>query len=295
MEIRHLRYFTEVCKQKSYVKAAKICSISIQGISMAISRLEDELNTPLFVKTGKLIELTPQAKFLLPRAEAVIKIINECQDYFTHGVQKDSYLPIMITPGAIEEFVGEPLAQFKQRYNDINVYINENTDSECEKAVINHEVELAVSSGPILETSLSAELLYSEEIKLLVSDKHKLAQLNNITIKDLKGVPVVLVKFTSQMNSEFAQTCRNKGFELKIECIVDSIMTAYNLVEKQNAVSFTTDSLFKQLGRDTLKAITINNGSQVRRLYLLKLKNGKLSPQAKLFEKIIIEYRDSTK
>lgn len=295
MEIRQLRYFVEICKQKSYVKAAEICCISVQGISMAMSRLENELNTSLFIKTGKEIAFTSQAKFLLPRAEAIIRITDECNNYFTHGIQKGSYLPIMLTPGAIEEFAGEPLAKFKQRYNDINVYFSEDKDSECEKAVVNHEVELAISSGPVLESSLSAEPLYSEKIKLLVNNKHEFAKLDSIDIEDIDGVSVVLLKFTSQINAMFTRACRNKGFELKMECIADSPMTAYRLVEQQNAVSFSTESLFRQLGRENIKTIPINDCNLVRRLYLIKLKNGRLSPQAKLFEESMIQYRDFAK
>mgnify|MGYP002573043129 CR=1 FL=1 len=63
MEIRQPRYFVEICKYRNFTRAADACYISTQGISMAILRLENELNRQLFVRDKQGVTLTPAAEF----------------------------------------------------------------------------------------------------------------------------------------------------------------------------------------------------------------------------------------
>jgi DNA-binding transcriptional LysR family regulator len=66
LEIRQLVYFNAICQYKKIAKAAKACAISPQGLSMAILRLEKELNYKLFERTPMGIVLTPQANTCSP-------------------------------------------------------------------------------------------------------------------------------------------------------------------------------------------------------------------------------------
>lgn len=58
MEIFELRYFLAVAEVENVNKAADIIHVSTGSLSKAISRLENELQTPLFFKTGRGIRLS---------------------------------------------------------------------------------------------------------------------------------------------------------------------------------------------------------------------------------------------
>ena len=59
MEIFELGYFMAVAKIENVNKAAEDIHISAGSLSKAIARLEAELQTPLFFKSGRGIRLTP--------------------------------------------------------------------------------------------------------------------------------------------------------------------------------------------------------------------------------------------
>ena len=100
MEIRQLRYFVEICKYRNFTRAADACYISTQGISMAILRLENELNRQLFVRDKQGVTLTPAAEFLLPRAKKMLALNSECEAYFATGATHQSVLPVAFAPGS---------------------------------------------------------------------------------------------------------------------------------------------------------------------------------------------------
>jgi DNA-binding transcriptional LysR family regulator len=66
MEIYQLKYFEEVAKQKSYTKASEVLAVTQPTLSIAIKKLETELNVTLFEKDGKTTVLTGAGKMLQP-------------------------------------------------------------------------------------------------------------------------------------------------------------------------------------------------------------------------------------
>ena len=58
MELSALRYFIEVCRQKSITKAAAKLFISKQALSHVMIKLESEINAPLFIRTPSGVEPT---------------------------------------------------------------------------------------------------------------------------------------------------------------------------------------------------------------------------------------------
>ncbi len=53
MNIQQLKYYLEICKCRSFSKAADNLYISQQGLSMAVIRLESEFSCKLFIRTPR--------------------------------------------------------------------------------------------------------------------------------------------------------------------------------------------------------------------------------------------------
>jgi DNA-binding transcriptional LysR family regulator len=82
MDIKQMRYFVEICKCKSFSMAADKLFISQQGLSMAILRLEAELNCKLFKRTARGLTLTEHGEFLLPKAKDILRMFDLCEEHF---------------------------------------------------------------------------------------------------------------------------------------------------------------------------------------------------------------------
>jgi DNA-binding transcriptional LysR family regulator len=81
MEFYHLRSFVVVAKTGNLTLAAKQLFTTPPAISAHIKALEDELQTPLFIRSSKGMELTEKGQLLLPKAQntldSALALVNE--------------------------------------------------------------------------------------------------------------------------------------------------------------------------------------------------------------------------
>jgi DNA-binding transcriptional LysR family regulator len=74
MEMFELKYFLAVAQVENVNRAAEEIRVSPGSLSKAISRLEDELQTSLFFKSGRGIKLTPEGRLLKAKAIQILQL-----------------------------------------------------------------------------------------------------------------------------------------------------------------------------------------------------------------------------
>ena len=62
MTLKQLEYFLEIARMGSVSKAAQMLNISQPPLSMQLKALEDELGVPLFNRTKRGLEITPEGQ-----------------------------------------------------------------------------------------------------------------------------------------------------------------------------------------------------------------------------------------
>lgn len=74
MEIFELKYFLAVAQIENVNRAAEQIHVSPGSLSKAVGRLEEELQTPLFFKSGRGIRLTPEGMHLKKKAAQILQL-----------------------------------------------------------------------------------------------------------------------------------------------------------------------------------------------------------------------------
>ena len=58
MELQQIRYILAIAEEKNITKAAEKLFVSQSALSQQLLKLEQELGTPLFERSGRILELT---------------------------------------------------------------------------------------------------------------------------------------------------------------------------------------------------------------------------------------------
>ena len=77
MDLKSLRYFVEIARQKSFTAAAEKLFVTQPTLSRQIADLEDELGQKLFDRSTRRIELTEKGIYLFQQAQAILSLVEK--------------------------------------------------------------------------------------------------------------------------------------------------------------------------------------------------------------------------
>ena len=73
MTLTELRYIVAVARERHFGRAAEACFVSQPTLSVAIKKLEEELDVKLFERGGNEVSVTPLGEEIVRQAQAVIE------------------------------------------------------------------------------------------------------------------------------------------------------------------------------------------------------------------------------
>jgi DNA-binding transcriptional LysR family regulator len=293
MNIENLRYFVNVAKLGSINKATKETFITRQGISSAISKLEEELSSKLFRRSAKGVLLTEIGEYFLPYAQKMVELYDESSNEILRMSQQNRPLPIYFADGSLQEVALPAITQFMEKHASVPLIINQANDYNCDGAVEEHLTELALSPGPIDQTLFDATLLFSCNYSLIVNPSHPFANRDYVSVNDLKNIPVIILDKSIKIGTVYKHVCEKAGFKPKISMEVKDHLVIYLYAEENLGVGISTETLARRLNMTTIKAIPFIEPEMSWNLYLIKLKNIALSKNAQLFKDILLSTTDN--
>ncbi len=195
MEIFELRYFLAVAEVENVNKAADIIHVSAGSLSKAISRLEDELQTPLFFKTGRGIRLTPEGSTLKRRAAQILRL-EEDTKLELMGPESGS-LNIYISSEEILQVAFGPnlIKKVEKLFPNAKVNFLIRTDNKAIEQVADGEVHLAIVTSDVTR-DMTSKVLTDVIFQTCASEAHPIFKeyglKSNIPVEEVLQHPFVV-------------------------------------------------------------------------------------------------------
>ncbi|MCZ2100553.1 MAG: hydrogen peroxide-inducible genes activator [Chitinophagales bacterium] len=173
IQVSQLKYLLALVSTRSFSEAAEQCFVSQPALSMAIRKLEEELNITLFDRKSNPIELTEKGEIIVSQAQKIIedlafleKITAELQSLEPKGNISLSIIPTL-APYLIPLF----MKKFAEDYPSIQLSIEEDSTKAILHKLKNSETDVAILVTPIDDKSLIYNPLFYEEFYLYTNEK----------------------------------------------------------------------------------------------------------------------------
>ncbi|MCC8179583.1 MAG: LysR family transcriptional regulator [Planctomycetes bacterium] len=249
MDTRYLEFFVQTAKSGSITGAAKRLYISQQGLSTAIARLEAELKCTLFTRTAKGIALTDEGEFLLPRAEKMLAVLEECTSRF--GVDsKPQTIEVACAYGVVGEFWDRLLMGFQSQNASIELTISEYPDLLCESAVWEEKADVGLTVGPLNPDKFDRTMLFKHEVTAIAHRSHPLAGRKELTIDDFRDVPIITMNKHFRVHHNLYRRCRAAGFEPNLVAEAAEVALVHKLVQHNFGIGFTVDFISRDIPQE---------------------------------------------
>jgi len=195
MTITQLKYVLAVAKYQNFTLAASHCFVTQPTLSMQIQKLEETLDTQLFVRNKKPIQLTDIGKKIAEQARIVVEESNRINDIidqqkgFIGGDFKVGIIPTVM-PTLLPLFI----KGFLRKYPEVNLIIEELTTEEILKKLNEGQLDVAIAATPLNEESIKERVLYYEPFVGFVPEQHRLFDTEKIAVEDLDIQDIILLK-----------------------------------------------------------------------------------------------------
>lgn len=201
MNLNQLYYFKKLSEVKHFTKAAQELHISQPSLSYSISSLEEELGTNLIQRSGRIISLTENGvEFLkyadssLSELEKGIKIVKKNEDVQTGKVD----IGYIYTIGS--SYMPKLIKEYIQTYHFETTFdLFSSPTSTVIEGLKSGKFDIIFSSYVKNEPDLEFFPILAQKVVIIVPEKHELAKLEKVTLKQVSAYPIVT--YNSHSNS----------------------------------------------------------------------------------------------
>jgi len=194
MTLTELKYVVAVARERHFGRAAEACFVSQPTLSVAIKKLEEELDVKLFERGTAEVAVTPlgeqivrQAQQVLEQAAAIKEIAKLGKDPVTGPLR----LGIIYTIGPY--LLPDLVRQAIERVPQMPLMLQENFTTRLLEMLRTGELDCAILAEPFPDTGLAVAPLYDEPFVAAVPAQHPLARRKSVSAEELKNETMLLL------------------------------------------------------------------------------------------------------
>ncbi|MFR4121655.1 MAG: LysR family transcriptional regulator [Clostridium sp.] len=151
MDINYELYkvFYHVAVTLSFSEASKQLFISQSAVSQSFKVLEKKLKQPLFIRSTKKVQLTPEGEILLKHIEPAMNLIQKGENQLLEAhTLNGGQLRIGASDTICRYYLVPYLKQFHKEYPNIHIKVINHTSIECAKALENGQTDFIIANYP---------------------------------------------------------------------------------------------------------------------------------------------------
>ncbi|HWC15699.1 MAG TPA: LysR family transcriptional regulator [Terriglobales bacterium] len=289
MDFDQLNSFLEVAKLSSFSKAAERCFRTQPAISSQIRALEEEVGAKLFDRSGAKVTLTVPGKAFQAYAEDALRSLKAVK---TTIAEMERTPRGEIVVGANEAtclyILPEVFADFKRQYPKVSVSIQRAETTKTLESVLDQTVDFGVVSMPVKDSRLTAVPIHHDELVLITSARHPLAQLSHVRLEEIAKYPLVLPKL-GRTREAIDEVFQNADLKQNVSMELDSSELLKRFVAADVGIGFIARSnTSDEVHSGNLMARSFIDPPIRRDLALVYRKDKALSRAARAFMEIAV-------
>ena len=194
MTLTELKYIVAVARERHFGRAAEACFVSQPTLSVAVKKLEEELDVKIFERSSNEVTITALGEDIVRQAQSVLDQAAEIKEIAKRG--KDPLAGVLtlgviytIGPYLLPDLVRQSIARTPQ----MPLMLQENFTVKLLEMLRTGEIDCAILAEPFPDTDMAIAPLYDEPFLAAVPSTHPLAQQESISTQQLKNETMLLL------------------------------------------------------------------------------------------------------
>lgn len=276
-----------VAREKSFSRAAEVLDRTQPAVSQAIRRLEQEIGEKLFDRSSKDGTLTYAGELLVDYARQMLNLRHSAQTAIRE-MRNLHTGKVTISANEHTVFCLLPIiAEFRSQHPLIKTEVHRGAASRIPKEITAREVELGVVSFKPSDETIGAKPILKDNIVLIVSPEHPLANRSSVSIRDLGNEVFIAHNAKSPYRELVIDAFERHNTKLNISVELPSLEAIKRLVFRNVGIALVPQlSARADIASGRLHGLVVEEMKLERTLHIIYKKNSVLSHAAKEFLRI---------
>ena len=288
MELYSLQVFLTVATEKSFSRAAERLLRTQPAISLALQRLEQELQEKLIDRSGKGLLLTDAGRTVLDYARRFQSLQQEMENSLAELRDNSAG---RLTIGANEStslYLLRHIERYRELYPKVKVQVRRSLSSRIPNELLDGNLELGVISYDPGDERLKSKVIYTDALAFVVSPTHRLAHRKTVSISELGQENFVAHNVLSPYREVVLREFQAHKVPLRMDLEMPTIETIRKMVQSNMGVAFVPRMCVEQeIEQKTLAEVRIKELHMERKIRLVYPTRRGLSHAAKAFLEVV--------
>lgn len=246
MDINYELYkvFYHVAVTLSFSEASKQLFISQSAVSQSIKVLERKLNQPLFIRSTKKVQLTPEGEILLKHIEPAMNLIKKGENQLLEAhTLNGGQLRIGASDTICRYYLVPYLKRFHKEYPNIHIKVTNQTSIECARFLENGQADFIITNYPnsALPGNLNIRVINEFHDVFAASRTSFALEGKTITLESLLAYPIMMLDRKSTTSEFLHQIFQKSQLDLVPEIELSSNDLLIDLARIGLGIAFVPD------------------------------------------------------
>jgi DNA-binding transcriptional LysR family regulator len=289
MEMTQLEFFLKVVEEGSFSKAADVVCRTQPAVSIAVRRLEEEIDAPLFDRSQKTPTLTAAGEVVHDYAQRILALRDQAREAVG---QLRSLQRGCVRIGANEStslyLLPQVILAFRERHPDVKVEIYRHLSERLPREVLDRNVDFGVLAFEPMDRDLESFCVLRDELVLILNPEHPLARSKSINVTELGNESFVAHNVRTGSRNKVTEIFAEHHTPLNITLELATIETIKRFVQLNIGLAFVPRMCVREeLERGKLATVPVEGLNYYRTLWVTNRRNATYSHAAEAFLKVL--------
>jgi len=193
LEIRHLVLVRAVAAAGTLTRAGVTLHLTQSALSHQLQDIEGRLGTPLFLRVGKRMVLTPAGEHILASADGVLTAMERTEEAVRHlAGARSGVLRLTTECYTCYHWLPALLKKYRAAHPRVDVRIDATATTDPAAYLLDGRLDVAIVSDPVHDRRIVVQPLFEDEMVAIMEPRHRLANKPYVRLEDFRDETLMI-------------------------------------------------------------------------------------------------------
>lgn len=249
IDLELYRIFFVVAEVKNITKASEKLNISQPAVTKHIKNLEEQLGSPLFIRTKKGVVLSEYGNKIFLKVKQALTLMDEVEKEISqYKALNIGTIKIGISTTLAREYLLTYIEKFHSLYPNIIIDIYTDPTKDLIQKLKKGEIDFIISKFPkIKDLDLSYEILGTTRYIFVANNQYSSLFYQPVPIEKLKDYPILLQRYPSNSRNSVEEYLKDNHVSIEPKMSIASSSLLIDFVEMGYGIGYVTELYVEDL------------------------------------------------